>query len=240
VNIFFLDTDPRTAAQFHCDTHVSKMLVETAQILSTARRIYAQAHSLHGPEHVDRLAVGYKSAYSKHPSVLWASLHVSHLAWLYELAAGLQEEHRLRSTRAVEHASAEKIREMRLLDECAGLLPDADANELFEKFERAPALAFGVFAHAFRRELRDCAAGTLSVQDAVTAYRRMYVMKAARWEAEAQSAYGQTSFLLGKMRTQAQSAAIARRKMTWYGRQDNEPSFFAPYRSAVAARSNQA
>jgi hypothetical protein len=36
MNIFVLDTDPILAAQAHCDTHVVKMILETAQLLSTA------------------------------------------------------------------------------------------------------------------------------------------------------------------------------------------------------------
>ena len=36
VNVFFLDYDPQRAAQAHCDKHVVKMILETAQLLSTA------------------------------------------------------------------------------------------------------------------------------------------------------------------------------------------------------------
>ncbi len=39
MNIFFLDEDPRVAAQMHCDKHLVKMIVETAQLLSTAHRL---------------------------------------------------------------------------------------------------------------------------------------------------------------------------------------------------------
>lgn len=35
MNIFVVDTDPRKAAQSLCDKHVVKMVLETAQILST-------------------------------------------------------------------------------------------------------------------------------------------------------------------------------------------------------------
>jgi hypothetical protein len=52
MNIFFLDADPKQAAQMQCDKHVVKMVLETAQMLSTAAR--AQGHK-----------VGYKSAYPK-------------------------------------------------------------------------------------------------------------------------------------------------------------------------------
>ena len=58
MNIFFLDADPKYAAQMQCDKHVVKMVLETAQMLSTAAR--AQGHD-----------VGYKSAYPKHPMTLW-------------------------------------------------------------------------------------------------------------------------------------------------------------------------
>lgn len=36
VNVFMLDHDPAAAARAHCDRHVVKMIVETAQLLSTA------------------------------------------------------------------------------------------------------------------------------------------------------------------------------------------------------------
>lgn len=38
MNIFALDRDPYVAASFHCDKHVVKMIVEYAQLLSTAHR----------------------------------------------------------------------------------------------------------------------------------------------------------------------------------------------------------
>lgn len=39
MNIFFLDLDPKTCAQYHCDKHVVKMIVEYGQLLSTAHRV---------------------------------------------------------------------------------------------------------------------------------------------------------------------------------------------------------
>ena len=35
MNIFILDRDPVLAAQYQCDKHVVKMVLETAQIMST-------------------------------------------------------------------------------------------------------------------------------------------------------------------------------------------------------------
>ena len=39
MNIFYLHSDPRTCAEYHCDKHVVKMILEYAQLLSTAHRI---------------------------------------------------------------------------------------------------------------------------------------------------------------------------------------------------------
>ena len=39
MNIFFLDKDPIIAAQYHCDKHCVKMILEYAQLLSTAHRV---------------------------------------------------------------------------------------------------------------------------------------------------------------------------------------------------------
>lgn len=36
MNIFYLERDPKIAAEFHCDKHVVKMIVESAQMLSSA------------------------------------------------------------------------------------------------------------------------------------------------------------------------------------------------------------
>jgi hypothetical protein len=37
MNIFVLSRCPRAAARLHCDKHVVKMILETAQLLYTAR-----------------------------------------------------------------------------------------------------------------------------------------------------------------------------------------------------------
>ena len=39
MNVFVLDNDPVIAAQQHCDKHVVKMIIESAQMLSTAHRM---------------------------------------------------------------------------------------------------------------------------------------------------------------------------------------------------------
>ena len=39
MNIFYLDNDPKVCAEMHCDKHVVKMIIEYAQLMSTAHRI---------------------------------------------------------------------------------------------------------------------------------------------------------------------------------------------------------
>lgn len=50
MNIFVLDKDPFVAAELHCDKHVVKMIVEYAQLLSTAHRMLDGKRETHiGP-----------------------------------------------------------------------------------------------------------------------------------------------------------------------------------------------
>lgn len=79
MNIFFLDRDPTICAQTHCDKHVVKMIVETAQLLSTAHRI------------LDSDPIGsevlYRSTHANHPCAVWAratSGNYSQLLMLFE------------------------------------------------------------------------------------------------------------------------------------------------------------
>ena len=52
MNIFYLDRDPRRAAEMMHDKHVVKMVLETAQILSTVCHRYGVRHpGLYRPTH---------------------------------------------------------------------------------------------------------------------------------------------------------------------------------------------
>ena len=39
MNLFYLHNDPVKSAEMHCDKHVVKMIIEYAQMLSTAHRM---------------------------------------------------------------------------------------------------------------------------------------------------------------------------------------------------------
>jgi len=76
VNIFALDWDPFLAAQFQCDKHVVKMVLESAQILCSA---FPDAP--------------YKRTHPRHPCVRWALSTRSNYDWLVKHAYGLSDEY---------------------------------------------------------------------------------------------------------------------------------------------------
>jgi len=102
VNIFVLDANPHQAARDHCDKHVVKMVLETAQLLCTAH------HVLDG----DAVPSGLcKPTHRMHPCAVWARKCSANYAWLTELFDGLLREYAKRYGRT--HACSK----------FAGLLP---------------------------------------------------------------------------------------------------------------------
>ena len=95
MNIFYLSYDPRTCAAEHCDKHVVKMIVEYAQLLSTAHRV------LDGIPYTAKTAnnrnikrwrldkpredILYKASHINHPSNIWVRQSRSHYRWLFDL-----------------------------------------------------------------------------------------------------------------------------------------------------------
>jgi hypothetical protein len=113
MNIFYLHFDPKTCAQYHCDKHVVKMIIEYAQLLSTAHRI------LDGTEYIEqkyvqgsfparwrkmkrwklddhREPILYKASHINHPSGVWVRQSLDHYQWLWNLASELCQEYRHR------------------------------------------------------------------------------------------------------------------------------------------------
>ena len=89
MNIFYLDRDPQIAAQMMCDKHVVKMILESAQMLSTAHRV------LDGDEYADKNGL-YKKAHVNHPSSEWVRCSYQQYKWLYDHMVALMEEYTYR------------------------------------------------------------------------------------------------------------------------------------------------
>jgi len=89
MNIFYLDRDPEIAAQMMCDKHVVKMILESAQMLSTAHRV------LDGDGYANKFGL-YKATHKNHPSAIWARTCWKQYSWLYQHMCYLMEEYTYR------------------------------------------------------------------------------------------------------------------------------------------------
>lgn len=78
MNIFYLDEKPSVCAAYHNDKHVVKMILEYAQLLSTAHRV------LDGDDYADTVNL-YKKTHTNHPSAVWARSNRPAYAWLHKL-----------------------------------------------------------------------------------------------------------------------------------------------------------
>lgn len=106
MNIFYLDSSPKLAAQYHCDKHVVKMILESAQLLSTAHRVLDGVQgvrvSASGRKIKDwalpdyRDSILYKATHVNHPSAIWTRQSLSHYKWLEDLFVELCKEYTYR------------------------------------------------------------------------------------------------------------------------------------------------
>ena len=106
MNIFYLHNDPKTCAEMHNDKHCIKMILEYAQLLSTAHRV------LDGVELEGLSASGrkkkfwtlgdsrdytlYKATHINHPSAIWVRQSYENYEWLYSLFIELMKEYTYR------------------------------------------------------------------------------------------------------------------------------------------------
>ena len=78
MNIFFIDKCPIKSAQQLCDKHVVKMVLETAQMCSTA----VHEKLWHLPDVYKSVAdTIYKPAYKNHPMTVWVRENDANMAW---------------------------------------------------------------------------------------------------------------------------------------------------------------
>jgi hypothetical protein len=105
MNIFVLDNNPIVAARLQCDKHVVKMIVESAQMLSTAHRVLdgqLSVENVNGrSKKVYKLdsqlgSVLYKVAHANHPCTLWVTESSANYAWLYLHFIALCDEYTYR------------------------------------------------------------------------------------------------------------------------------------------------
>ena len=100
MNIFILDQSPQIAAEYHCDKHVVKMILESAQMLSTAH--WLQALKMFNKDISDFKRVRdakeflyanlkesmqppYKITHVRHPCTIWTTESMGNYVWHVKL-----------------------------------------------------------------------------------------------------------------------------------------------------------
>ncbi len=106
MNIFYLDSDPKTCAQMHNDKHCVKMILEYAQLMSTAHRVLDGSLTTGVSDkgrkssswilEDERNSVLYKATHINHPSAIWVRQSASNYRWLFELFCNLLDEYTYR------------------------------------------------------------------------------------------------------------------------------------------------
>lgn len=158
MNIFMVHSDPMIAAQSMVDRHVVKMILESAQLLSTAHRL------LDGIQYTGKTATGrnvkrwrlddtregilYQATHINHPSAVWCRASVENYAWLYKHFSALLQEYTFRYSK---------------IHKCAGDL--------------AQALASPPFMNNYHMTTMPCAMAKEYIvsDDTVTNYRNYYI-----------------------------------------------------------------
>lgn len=100
MNIFVLDTDPILAAQYHADQHLNKMILEGAQMMSTACQL------LWGRDFVEL----YDITHPRHPCTKWLMSALANREWFMMMMHQLERERTFRFDSKVEHRSMEVAR----------------------------------------------------------------------------------------------------------------------------------
>ena len=106
MNIFYLHHDTKTCAEMHNDKHCVKMILEYAQLLSTAHRVLdgtvGVGHSVSGRKKTiyalpdSRDTILYSATHISHPSAVWVRQSRENYIWLSNMLIALCEEYTYR------------------------------------------------------------------------------------------------------------------------------------------------
>jgi hypothetical protein len=139
MNIFLLDKDIRKCAQYHCDKHVVKMVLEYAQILCTV----CNMHQIKTP---------YRSTHKNHPCVIWAGESIQNWCWLKKLALALNHEYKYRYQHKRDHKSATVVKKLLQPDlPNIGLTPFPQAMPEEFRNEKNPVQAYRCYYSQIKR-----------------------------------------------------------------------------------------
>ena len=122
MNIFVLHKDPKIAAELQCDKHVVKMIVESAQMLSTAHRMLDGYVEMRPSKSGKRMVkywvhknnnlenVLYRAVHHGHPCTVWTMQTNANYEWHYKHFVSLCDEYQHRYNKV--HATDTRLREV--------------------------------------------------------------------------------------------------------------------------------
>jgi len=133
MNVFVLSKCPDEAAQMMCDKHIPKMIVEAAQMLSTAHRMldgYSEKRPsksgkrminywVHNNSNLD--GVLYNAVHHYHPCTVWTMASKANYEWHYKHFLALCSEFEYRFNK--QHLTYTKLRDV-LKDTPSGIPND--------------------------------------------------------------------------------------------------------------------
>lgn len=108
MNIFVLDSNPVKCASYHCDKHVVKMILESAQMICTTHHLK--------PNKNLKYTIPYKKTHENHPCNRWLRDSLANYLWLYKLTKALNDEYRFRYNKDIDHKSWTAIKDLPLPD----------------------------------------------------------------------------------------------------------------------------
>lgn len=120
MNIFYLDKSPSRAAQAQCDKHVVKMVLETAQLLSSVQ------HILDGPVKDDV----YRLTHKNHPCSVWARSSKTNYDWLCLHGFSLCHEY--------SHRYGKIHKSLKIIEKCFDNPPKFEHNDFTEPPQAMP------------------------------------------------------------------------------------------------------
>ena len=156
MNIFYLSSCPQEAAESHNDKHCVKMILEYAQMLSTAHRELDD----------DVPDILYKSTHKNHPSTIWTRSSKQHYDWLFRLFRMLSAEYSIRYGLITDTNDTFKVHKS--WDKLGKILETAPKNIVDNGWVDPP----------------QCMPDSCKDDDVVTAYRNYYIQEKksfAKW-----------------------------------------------------------
>jgi len=106
MNVFVLDTNPKTCAEYHCDKHVVKMILESAQMICTTHHMCYNKNLFY--------KIPYKKTHENHPCSRWLRDSLANYLWLFELTKHLNTEYKFRFSKDVDHKSWTAVKDLPL------------------------------------------------------------------------------------------------------------------------------